>query len=158
MRNTPLPEKAMAIVDEVLKLVTEQPHRLAMCREVGTAGSDLTDLLNGFDSTDDEGYGISVNLDPPCGTVGCFAGWVAMHSLMRKGITLAEAAAKVSISSARDIASEVLDVTDEDLSRVYYTCNWPPELRERFSVTDVSIRAQVFKEVINLWKMGDWPE
>jgi hypothetical protein len=69
------------------------------------------------------------DLMPPCGTVGCIAGWL---SASRKGIAIN---LKFGYSWPRDIGSEVLVVDDDLAAQLFYVTNWPANFRSRLEAT-----------------------
>lgn len=88
---------------------------------------------------------------PPCGTIGCIAGWsVLLGSSMDPG----------ELVHVGSTAARLLDLDFEQAYDLFHTTTWPSDLREKLSDSEPGTieYAQVVAEAIDRYIAGDWEE
>lgn len=66
-------------------------------------------------------------LDPPCGTVGCFAGWTIMSTVGKE-----ELGHLLGTDSVADAAADILGIDDHDAYILFYSTRWPTSFNEAY--------------------------
>lgn len=122
------------LLQKVKKHILEEPKRLAMIHWTlrGLPGQFLTS----------EGWGeIGERVFPPCGTVGCIAGWTCMLSGMASG--------------TRSSAEELLEISRFESDSLFMVEDWPEPIRTQYMhATTPELRAKLAAKRIDLFIEG----
>lgn len=104
------------LLRKVAEHIAEEPNRLFM-----TAGIVSTDELREFD----------VTMKPPCGTVGCIAGWslVVKRKNKQRAINHFSEAGWLGTHAA---AKRDLRLSESEAMRLFYLSGWPTNLGNAF--------------------------
>jgi hypothetical protein len=124
-----LSDKAVEILREVQKKITEEPRRLSM-GDWGFALPKSTAAAN-------------IHL-PPCGTVACIAGHVVLSTpigrtwLTECGISVNEKGEVLTFDrhfpgGAQEVAAWILGLTDHQSSELFYNDYWPDDFMVRYA-------------------------
>lgn len=101
------------LLREIQKEISEEPKRL-----------DMGTWLHKY-----EKHRISdLEFVPPCGTVGCIAGWAKILS-ERAGVVFTNYGTSLNACIA-------LDIQEEDSIYLFYTDHWPDDLQYRYNDAD----------------------
>lgn len=130
------------LLERVKQHILEEPNRLSMAFTTRFVENkdEMIDKLDGYDSCSE-----NVFLNPPCGTAGCIAGWAYMLSGFKP----------TSREYIKDRVAELLDITNDEMSRLYYTTEWPRKYYNAFKTYDLTKRAQVCAERIDFFIRTD---
>lgn len=83
---------------------------------------------------------------PPCGTVGCIAGWAVILANKKRSETIKDMIDRMSIprsetsrrerswSAVKDMATELLEIVPASADRLFYTLEWPQDLKDAYAV------------------------
>lgn len=76
---------------------------------------------------------------PPCGTIGCIAGWASVlkeKMNLGKGATLVTAAlvAQNEPQTMHNLGREALGLTDAQADRLFYHWDWPSKYEEAYDM------------------------
>ena len=124
------------LLKKVKQQILEEPNRLSMHIEITQDEEEFYDVLDGY--TKEKVDEPNVALHPPCGTTACIAGWAVI--LSHPELKPKDVWRNYTISSE---AAWLLEITYPQMSKLYYTYNWPVQFREAFKTTDIKKRAEV---------------
>lgn len=83
---------------------------------------------------------------PACGTVGCIAGWTVILGNKKPTETIKDMIARLAIprsetsrrerswSAVEDMATELLEIVPASAERLFYTWEWPQDLKDAYAV------------------------
>lgn len=134
-----LTPEAVTKLLQVKQHILEEPDRLCMMNWATTSSRkhELFDYLDGLHS----GTG-RVPLDPPCGTVGCIAGWICILNNLKGTAGPGQA---IEILTEPYCNRSVYTA----FHNLFHTSRWDANSRERFATTNLRQRASVAAEQID---------
>jgi hypothetical protein len=120
-----LSKKAIALLRKVQKTITEEPNRLLMgswTRQVTEGKGEI--FVTDYDPSEEISRPV-----PPCGTVGCIAGWTAINGMKNSDLPIVTINGKqmVDVTSIDDVeveARELLGLTKDQAQSLFYLPNW----------------------------------
>jgi hypothetical protein len=123
--KTKLSKKAIALLRKVQKTITEEPNRLLM-------GWWTRQVLEGTDTIYVADYDPSEEVErpvPPCNTVGCIAGWTAIHGMADSALPKVtfNGIEMVDVTEIPDVeleARELLGLEKDQAQALFYLPNW----------------------------------
>jgi hypothetical protein len=123
--KTKLSKKAIALLRKVQKTITEEPNRLIMgswTRQVITGEGEI--YVTDYDPSEEITRPV-----PPCGTVGCIAGWTAINGMKDKDLPIVTINGNkmIDVSAIDDVEGEarhLLGLTKEQAQSLFYLPNW----------------------------------
>lgn len=120
-----LSKKAIALLRKVQKTITEEPLRLNM----GTwARQDAEEniVILGDEISPQDISEVEVKL-PACGTVGCIAGWTAIHGLKNLPTIIINGHKMVDVGEIENPhgqAKDLLGITEAQAYQLFYMPTW----------------------------------